>query len=777
MRSLLTLALALAPLGAIAETGQIDRPFDPATAVVVIVNDAVPESVDIGTHYCRMRRVPEANICHLNVTREETTNWKDFHEKILGPFLNHLDRFPEAIFVVPTYGVPLRIANEKSDKNPESQPMGLGNSACVDAELALALQPLHEIEAWVDNPLFRKDKRVTRDDQFLLVSRLDGPTPVVARALVDKAVYAETYGPKGIAWLDTRGFTEDGGSYGSTDCEMRLCLPVWDEYKIEHKDEDTPELIDISTCSNALFYWGWYTGQYNGTKAFTFNPGAIGAHLHSFSATTIRSEKAQWVGPLVAHGITCTLGTVYEPFTVGFPAMNILYDRMLKGYTWGEAGAMAARINSWMCVYVGDPLYAPWSKGMKEPQEKNFALATQAYDRLTAALDANDLEAAKGVLDSLASLPVRFTGGTKDMSFLQREMAARAIAAGTGSVKDLLAALLEAGGTTDPKAKLAAFEKALAISPMNYEANVGIGKVLEDGGKHAPAIAALENARKVVADSVEAAEPLGKALAATGKFKDAIPILKKAVENGAGAESMELLGDCCLKAGDAAAAVTYLSDAVKRNPNDRGAAMGLAKACESARDYPGALKALQGAVLITPDAAEDVPAWKTSWKALATAASRAKDKPEMDRSALALADLGSGQFELPSKGVAQKAVKLIEDLSTRGKPVQVKAPPSEALTGALLPRLIVGNAGPDPVLIHIGGLAPRDVSLPAAPGGQGKIATKEIGLFPGDVDVAIEAPKGKEKRIGAAHFRVELGKRYGFVLDGELGPALPKKEK
>ncbi|MEK7468561.1 MAG: TIGR03790 family protein [Planctomycetota bacterium] len=777
MRLLIALAALLAPLGALAETGQVDRPFDPATAVVLIVNDAVPESVDIGKHYCAMRRIPEANICHVTVAREETTNWKDFLEKILGPFLNHLDKFPEAIFVVPTYGIPLRIANEKSDKNPESQPMGLGNSACVDAELALALQPLHETEAWVDNPLFRKDRRITRDDQYLMVSRLDGPTPAIARALVDKAVYAETYGPRGIAWLDTRGFQEDGGSYGSTDCEMRQCLPVWDEYKIEHKDEDTPELVDVSTCANALFYWGWYTGQYNGTKAYTFNPGAVGAHLHSFSATTIRSDKAQWVGPLLAHGITCTLGTVYEPFTVGFPAMNILYDRMLKGYTWGEAGAMAARINSWMCVYVGDPLYAPWSKGMKEPQEKNFAIATQAYDRLAAALDANDLEGAEAVLDSLASLPVKFAGGTKDMSFLQREMAARTIAPGTGTVKVLLGALLEAGGAADPKAKLAGFEKALAISPMNYEANVGVGKLLGETGKHAPAIAALENARKVVPDSVEAAEPLGKALAATGKFKDAIPILKKAVENGAGAESMELLGDCCLKAGDAAAAVTYLADAVKRNPNDRGAAMGLAKACESARDYPGALKALQGAVQITPDAAEDVAAWKTSWKALSTAAGRAKDKAEIERSALALADFGSGMFEVPSKGVAQRAMKVLEDLSTQGKPVQVKAPPSEALTGALMPRLIVGNAGPDPVLIHIGGLAPRDVPLPAAPGGQGKVASKEIGLFPGDVDIAIEAPKGKEKRVGVAHFRVEIGKKYGFVLDGELNPAMPKKDK
>ncbi|MCE9581575.1 MAG: TIGR03790 family protein [Planctomycetes bacterium] len=776
MRKLAPVLALLASLPAFAQTGVVDRPFDPAKTVVLIVNDAVPESIDIGKHYCAMRHVPEENILHLNVTREEQTTWPDFREKILKPFTAFLEKFPEAIFVIPTYGVPVRIANEKSDKNPEAQPSGLGNSACLDAELALALQPDHEIEAWINNPLFKKERRITREDNWLMVSRLDGPTATIARELVDKAVYAETYGPKGKAWLDTRGLAEDGGSYGSTDCEMRLCLPTWDKFGIAHQDEDTQTLIDVSTCADAMFYWGWYAGTYNGTKPYKFNVGAVGAHLHSFSAGTLRSDKANWVGPLLAHGITCTLGTVYEPFTIGFPAMHTLYDRMLTGYTWGEAGAMAARINSWMCVYVGDPLYAPWSKGMKETQDRNFEIASKAYDRIAASIDANELDAAQKTLDELANLPVKFQG-TRDMSFLQREMASRRLAPGTGPIKDLLAALLEGGSGADAKIKQAAIEKALAISPMNFEANIAFGKLLEEAGKHAPAIAALENARKVVPDAIEAAEPLGKALAATGKFKEAIPILKKAVENGAGADALEMLGDCCLKAGDPAQAVTYLSDAVKRNPNDRGAAMALAKACESARDNAGALKALQGAVLVTPESAEDVAPWKLAWKSLSTAAARAKDKPEADRSALALADLGNPLFEIPSKGAAAKIVKLIEDLSTQGKPVALKAPPSDALTGGLLPRLVAGNAGPDPVVIHIGGLAPREFQLPAAPGGQGKISTKEIGLFPGDVDIAIEAPKGKEKRLGTLHFRADLGKRYGFVLDGDLNPALPKKEK
>ena len=45
-----------------------------------------------------------------------------------------------------------------------------------------------------------------------------------------------------------------------------------------------------------------------------FMPGAFAYHLHSFSATTLRSASQGWCGPLLAKGATCTMGCVYEPY-------------------------------------------------------------------------------------------------------------------------------------------------------------------------------------------------------------------------------------------------------------------------------------------------------------------------------------------------------------------------------------------------------------------------------------------------------------------------------
>ncbi|MBI2919742.1 MAG: TIGR03790 family protein [Planctomycetes bacterium] len=769
-RALLAAVLLTEATRLSAQTGLAERAVDPAKHVIVLVNDAVPESVEIGKHYCEMRKVPEANVLHLNVTKAETTTWLDFREKILKPFTEFVAKFPELLYVVPTYGVPLRISVEKSDKTDQ---YGLGNSACVDAELALALQPDHEIEAWINNPLMAAARHITTEDRFLLISRLDGPTPAIARKLVDKAVYAETYGPEGKAFLDTRGMRDDGGSYGTTDEEMRRTILVWEKHKIPYEDEDTETEVDISTIKNCLFYWGWYTGTYNGTGSFKFNTGAVAAHLHSFSAATIRNDKANWVGPLLAHGVTCTMGTVFEPFTIGFPAMHIVYDRMLEGYTWGEATAMSSRILSWMCVFVGDPLYAPWSKGMKEAQERNRGLATAVYDSVAAGLDAGDLDAAQKSLDDVARLPMPFEGG-RDTSFLERELAARRIAKATGTVAALAKALADGSAAADAKAAQPAWERALALSPMNFEANLALGRLHEDAGRHDKAIACLENARKVVPDAPAAAEPLGRALMALGKFKDAVPLLRRAAELGAGAEVLQLLGEACLKSGDPKQAVTFLADALTKDPFNRPIALALAKAHESAKDTPGQLKALQAAVAIPVDALEDIPGYKAAWKGLSTVAERAKDAPERARAALALADLGNPMFEPPAKGAAAKIADLVDDLIADEKKIALKAPPSEVLKWSLLPRLVVGNGGSDTVTIVLRGGCPRMIQLPPL-AGNGRMAVKEIGVYPGEYELAILSVKGKEKRVGYLRVRFDEGKRYGLIVDGNLGLGMPPK--
>src|SRR5205809_7494921 len=91
-----------------------------------------------------------------------------------------------------------------------------------------------------------------------------------------------------------------------------------------------------------------------------FVPGAIAAHIHSYSAATLRDENSGWAGPLVSRGAAATVGNVYEPYLELTAHLDILNDRLLHGFTFAESVFMSSRGLSWMGLALGDPLYRPY---------------------------------------------------------------------------------------------------------------------------------------------------------------------------------------------------------------------------------------------------------------------------------------------------------------------------------------------------------------------------------------------------------------------------------
>ncbi len=99
-------------------------------------------------------------------------------------------------------------------------------------------------------------------------------------------------------------------------------------------------------------------------------PGAFAYHLHSFSATTVRSMTRGWVGPLLGKGATATMGCVYEPYLAGTPDMAVFTARFLySGFTFGEAAYASQPVLSWQTTVVGDPLYHPCAKSPEALQD------------------------------------------------------------------------------------------------------------------------------------------------------------------------------------------------------------------------------------------------------------------------------------------------------------------------------------------------------------------------------------------------------------------------
>jgi uncharacterized protein (TIGR03790 family) len=122
---------------------------------------------------------------------------------------------------------------------------------------------------------------------------------------------------------------------------------------------------------NAMWLWGWYAGA---PDAYRFLPGAVGAELTSFTASTIRTPKnpdpkragfrdvrwgGNWVPRLLEQGITATWGAVAEPYANFYARGPNVFDHLWAGYNFGDSFYIAQNALRWVMVAVGDPLYCP----------------------------------------------------------------------------------------------------------------------------------------------------------------------------------------------------------------------------------------------------------------------------------------------------------------------------------------------------------------------------------------------------------------------------------
>ncbi|MCO5170551.1 MAG: TIGR03790 family protein [Planctomycetes bacterium] len=514
------------------------RDVDPAKHVVVLVNEAVPESVALGEAYCRARGVPLDNVCRVRTTADEVIAWPAFQAEVLAPVRAFVARHPDAVYLVPTWGVPVKIAEHvKDDLPPAADPMRRHvtsvDAACVDRELELVRGDLPDRPGWVESRTWRLDRPVTAEDGVLVVVRLDGPTPEHARALIDLALHGELYGVEGTHLLDTRGLTGAGDGYATYDAELRQVAGVFARHGLPLRHDDQGPVVDLSTIEGGPgHYWGWYTGTLEAAAPFRFAPGAVACHVHSFSADTLRHPKRNWVGPLLDRGATVAIGTVYEPLTAGFPTAPLFWERFLAGHTVGQALQLSNRFTSWMAVYVGDPLYAPYSAQARAAQAENRALVAGAAARLEALLDAGDLDEAAAVVARLDALPVPYRGGDGGgLRLLAREVRARRATgkAGEGTVAALRAALAgadDALGRGDWAQAQREAQRALAVSPGSYEANLALGRALLGLGKDATG--PLERAAALEPDDPEALGPLCRALLARNRAEAALAAARRA---------------------------------------------------------------------------------------------------------------------------------------------------------------------------------------------------------------------------------------------------------
>ena len=194
---------------------------DPST-VLVLVNDAWPAetgtsgvgaSVYVGQHYTQARNIPSANVLHLNIplstlhyATNEFISYPDFLTYIQNPIKSYLNTSglkDQILYIVPTYGIPVMLDALGADPNSR-----------ISIDSVLAGMYSNSPATLLTNPYFTSDPSSSPTHignwknpqrwKMYLVTRLDGPTALIAAGLVDKAISAEATLKKtdGVGYFD-----------------------------------------------------------------------------------------------------------------------------------------------------------------------------------------------------------------------------------------------------------------------------------------------------------------------------------------------------------------------------------------------------------------------------------------------------------------------------------------------------------------------------------------------------------------------------------------------
>lgn len=405
--------------------------------VFVVANKNSADSKDVAAHYLKVRKVPNGNLVELDLPAGEDISRADYDSKLLGPLRQALkDKKADVKVLLAVYGVPLRVGAqqpteseaaelkklraeidalrkevadlEKADPKDDAkikatrakiEPLQnkskllsrAESTASVDSELMALWLDKYPLDRWIINPMNWQAPDAARKEgagKFVMTCRLDGPTPAIAKRLVDDAVEVEKDGLKGKVYFDARGIKLDpkadpgGTGYGGYDESFREAAKLLKDGGLDVTLDDKQDLFKPGTCPDAALYAGWYSHA-NFIDCCKYTKGAVAWHLASSEATTLRNDKSKvWCPNLLKAGVAATIGPVAEPYTIGFPKPAEFFGFLGTGkYTLVETYAKTVYFASWMGVLVGDPLYTPFAKNpvVKEDDIKVSPAGTKVF--------------------------------------------------------------------------------------------------------------------------------------------------------------------------------------------------------------------------------------------------------------------------------------------------------------------------------------------------------------------------------------------------------------
>jgi uncharacterized protein (TIGR03790 family) len=358
--------------------------------VLVVSNSGDSESRSVARYYMAQRRIPPANQCAIAPPAIDSIEQRDYESRVRAPLRQCIEALgkEKILYIVFSYHTPYvvridgrgfaldSVAADLWDEYASNRP---GNEIPLHPYFSLVQSQGNVYPPFVSLSAYRARPHALN---IYSVWRLDAARADLARGLVDKALYAEQHGLSGKGCFDLQfAPAETLADYASAagDWDVHQSAEFARRAGFDVIEEATPAEFGTppapARCDAAAFYAGWYSlGRYN--DVFTWQPGAIGFHLDSASATDPRRSN-NWSGGAVLKGITITSGAAAEPYLEGLPHPDQVFAALFQGANAGDALLQGTRWLKWMILNIGDPLYRPFPKGAPMAGAAGLALVPQ----------------------------------------------------------------------------------------------------------------------------------------------------------------------------------------------------------------------------------------------------------------------------------------------------------------------------------------------------------------------------------------------------------------
>lgn len=558
-----------------------------AQNVLVVINEASPESREVGDYYVQKRHIPTENIIRLQAPVSDEVDRATYQSRIESPIATWMSShtaWDRILYIVLTKGVPLRISGNSGQN---------GTIASVDSELALLYRKmtgaLIVLNGPIKNPYYAEPtpqgglRPFTHEKHdIFLVTRLDGFTVAQVKGLIDRGSAPSRDGQivldgrievgtqtAGNAWLE-RAAAAIGRINGWKD---RVTLDTGGK----RAGRDTDLLGYYSWGSNDMVI------QAAGSVDLEFVPGALAAMFVSSDARTFRQPPEGWrpgtktefagtnqslTGELVKQGVTGAAGHVAEPFLAAAIRPDVLFPAYLSGLNLAEAFYAAMPYLSWQTVVLGDPLCAPFR--MKPLDPSQIESAVDPITQLPGFFTQHRVQSPTRGNIKVDAWKLMTRGewlASRGEAAKARDAFERATVADDRLVAGHMALAAMAQARSDWDEAIARLRKVVAQQPNNIAALNDLAYLLaeyKNGASEALLLASkayqLSKGVPVIADTY------AWTLHLLGRQADAAPIIRQAAKALPGNADVQWHAAVILAAVDDAGALAALEAAVKAKP-------------------------------------------------------------------------------------------------------------------------------------------------------------------------------------------------------------------